>query len=183
MLDQLPEAVELIHEDLCRGRKRRVDPSEGRAGVAAEQILRVVMLKQMTGLSYEQLAFHLADSNTYRGFCPFGFDRKVPDEATLQRNVKGVRAETWQAIHRPVALKAQQLGIETGKKVKTDCTVVDSNIHHPTDSPLLWDSVRVPARTLTPCWSEQHHGWDADTLQDGVRSESGLVRNRVPHPE
>jgi IS5 family transposase len=148
VLDQLPEAVQLIYEDLCRGRKRRIDPSKGRGGMAAEQILRVVMLKQLTGLCYEDLAFHLADSNTYRAFCRFGFDRKVPDEATLQRNVKGVRAETWQAIHRLVALKAEQLGVETGKRARVDCTVVNSNIHHPTDSSLLWDSVRVLVRIM-----------------------------------
>ena len=158
VLDQLPEAVRLIYEDLCRRGKQRVDPTKGRHGMAAEQILRVVMVKQMTGLSYEQLAFHLADSNTYRAFCRFGFNRKAPDASTLQKNVKRVTAETWEAIHRLVARKAQQLGVETGKKVTTDCTVVDSNIHHPTDSSLLWDCVRVLVRIMGR--AEQQFGID-----------------------
>jgi IS5 family transposase len=148
VLDQLPEAVDLVHQDLCRRSHRRVNPATGRHGMAAEQVLRVAMLKQMTGLSYEQLAFHLADSVTYRSFCRFGFDRKVPDQRTLQRNVKRIRSETWEAIHRRVVLKAEQLGIETGKKIRTDCTVVNSNIHHPTDSSLLSDSVRVLTRIM-----------------------------------
>jgi IS5 family transposase len=148
VLDGLPEAVRFIHEDLCRRGKRRVDPSKGRHGLAAEQILRVTILKQMSGFSYEQLAFHLADSTTYRTFCRLGLDRKPPKKSTLQKNIKRIRATTWQAIHQLVAQRAQQLGVETGKKVRTDCTVVESNIHHPTDSSLLWDSVRVLVRGM-----------------------------------
>jgi transposase, IS5 family len=148
LLDGIPEATRLIHEDLCWRGKKRVDPAKGRRGLAAEQLLRVAVLKQMTGFSYEQLAFHLSDSNTYRTFCRLGFDRKPPDKTTLQKNVKRVRATTWQAIHQLVARRAQQLGVETGNKVRTDCTVVESNIHHPTDSSLLWDSVRVLTRIM-----------------------------------
>jgi IS5 family transposase len=66
----------------------------------------------------------------------------------LNKNLNRVTAETWQAIHSMVVLKADQLKIETGDKVRTDCTVVESNIHHPTDSSLLWDSVRVLARGM-----------------------------------
>ena len=62
LLDQLPEAVELIHEDLSWRGKKRVDPTQGRHGMAAEQVLRVVVLKQMMNCSYQVLAFHLADS-------------------------------------------------------------------------------------------------------------------------
>lgn len=148
LLEQLPEAVKLVHEDLAWHGKKRVDPTKGRHGMAAEQVLRAVVLKQMSGFSYEQLAFHLADSATYRAFCRFGFDRKPPKKATLQKNVKRVKPETWEAINRMLVLKAEELGVEDGKKVRTDCTVVESNIHHPTDSSLLWDSVRVLVRGM-----------------------------------
>jgi IS5 family transposase len=148
LLDQMPEAVKLVHEDLCWRGKRRVDPTKGRHGMAAEQVLRVGILKQITGFSYEQLAFHLADSNTYRTFCRIGFDRTPPQKSVLQKNLKRVTPKTWQAIHEQVVLKADQLEIETGDKVRTDCTVVESNIHHPTDSSLLWDSVRVLVRGM-----------------------------------
>jgi len=154
LLDQLPEAVQLVHEDLCWRGKKRVDPTQGRNGLAAEQVLRVVVLKQMSRFSYEQLAFHLADSATYRTFCRLGFDRRPPKKATLQKNVKRVKPETWETINRMLVLQARKLGIETGKKVRTDCTVVESNIHHPNDSSLLWDSVRVLAR-LMACAREE----------------------------
>jgi len=154
LVDQLPEAVKLIHEDLSWRGKKRVDPAKGRHGMAAEQVLRVIVLKQMMDASYKLLAFHLADSATYRTFCRIGFDRQPPQKATLQKNVKRVKPETLKTVNDMVTLKAKALGIENGAKVRTDCTVVESNIHHPNDSSLLWDSVRVLARLMS-CAQEE----------------------------
>lgn len=148
LLDQLPEAVALVHEDLSWRGARRVDPARGRDGMAAEQVLRAGVLKQHTGVSYERLAFGLADSNTYRSFCRLGFDRKPPTKSALQKNVKRVKPETWEAISRLLIKKAHQLGIEKGEKVRTDCMVIESNIHHPNDSSLLGDCVRVFTRLM-----------------------------------
>jgi transposase, IS5 family len=149
VLDQLPEAVALVHEDLCCREKHRIDPRKGRDGMAAEQVLRAAVLKQMLGFSYERLAFALADSNTYRSFCRIGFERKPPTRTALQKNVKRVKPETWQTVHEFVVRKAIELGVETGNKVRTDCMVVESNIHHPNDSSLLGDCVRVFTRLMT----------------------------------
>jgi IS5 family transposase len=140
--------VALVHEDLSFRGGRRVDPSKGRDGMAAEQVLRVAVLKQHTGLSYERLAFALADSSTYRGFCRLGYEQKPPTRSALQKNIKRVSATTWEKINQMVVRQAQALGVERGTKVRTDCLVVESNIHHPTDSSLLWDCVRVLARVM-----------------------------------
>jgi len=148
LLDQMPEATRLVHEDLSWRGSKRVDPSKGRDGMVAEHVLRVGVLKQMSGFSYDDLAFHLLDSSTYRTFIRLGFDDEPPRKSTLQRNVKRVKPETWEAISQMVVLKAKELGIERGAKVRTDCTVVESNIHHPTDSSLLWDCVRVLVRIM-----------------------------------
>ena len=148
LLDKLPEAVALVHEDLSWRGKRRVDNAKGRDGMAAEQVLRAGVLKQHTGGSYERLAFGLADSNTYRSFCRIGFDKNPPTKSTLQKNVKRVKPETWEAISRLLIKKAQHLGVEKGDKVRTDCMVIESNIHHPNDSSLLGDCVRVFTRLM-----------------------------------
>ena len=147
-LDGLPEAVALVHADLCWRGHRRIDATIGRDGLAAEQVLRIGVLKQLTGQSYEGLAFTLADSNTYRAFCRIGFARKPLNKSTLQKNVKRVKAETWEAINKMVVLKAKESGIEKGTKARTDCTVVEANIHHPNDSSLLGDCARVLARLM-----------------------------------
>jgi IS5 family transposase len=148
LLDQLPEAVALVHEDLSVRSGRRVDPTRGRDGMAAEQVLRVAILKQYTGLSYERLAFALADSSTYRTFCRLGYEQKPPTRSALQKNIKRVSATTWEEINQMVVRQAQALGVEKGTKVRTDSLVVKSNIHHPTDSSLLWDCVRVLTRVM-----------------------------------
>jgi len=148
VLDRLPDAVGLVHQDLCWRAGRRVDPTKGRDGMAAEQVLRAGILKQLTGMSYEGLAFALCDSNTYQSFCRMGFGQTAPKKSALQKNVKRVKASTWESIHRMVVEKAQRLGIENGTKVRTDCMIVESNIHHPNDSSLLGDCVRVFTRLM-----------------------------------
>jgi len=145
-LSQSPEAVELVYADLmCHG----ADPNTGREGMSAERVLRCTVAKQMNGWSYEELAFHLGDSFSYRAFCRFGLGDTAPKTSTLKSNVKRVRAETWQAINRLLLGQANDEGIEKGRKVRTDCTVEETNMHEPSDSSLLWDCVRVLDRLMT----------------------------------
>jgi len=108
VLEQLPEAVKLVYEDLSWRGKKRVDPTQGRNGLAAEQVLRVAILKQLENCSYEMLAYHLADSTTCRTFCRIGLNDKPPKKATLQKNVKRVKPQTWEAINRMVVRKAKE---------------------------------------------------------------------------
>ncbi len=130
--------------DLIRGLD---DPEAGRDGdMTAEQVFKVLLIKQMNGFSYQLLEYHLADSRTYRWFCDFGIADEIPSESTLNRDVKKIRPETLEAINRIFLGAAAKKGIEKGRKVRVDCTVTESNIHHPTDSSLLWDSVRVLCR-------------------------------------
>jgi IS5 family transposase len=156
VLDALPEAAELVGADLARRGDKPIDTSKGREGMTAEQVLRAFVVKQMKGYSYEELAFHLADSSTYRSFCRFGIADKPPTKSRLQKNVKRVQAETWATINRKLVLYAAANGVEAGRKVRIDATVVESNIHAPTDSTLLWDCVRVLARLQAD--AHQHFG-------------------------
>jgi len=146
VLDAIPEVAELVGADLARRGDRQVDTRKGREGMTAEQVLRAFVVKQMNGYSYEALAFHLADSSTYRSFCRFGIADKPPTKSRLQKNIKCVRSETWAAINSKLVLHAAANRVETGRKVRIDATIVESNIHAPTDSTLLRDCVRVLAR-------------------------------------
>lgn len=106
------------------------------------------MIKQANGFSYEELAFHLADSRSYRAFCWIGFAASAPSKSTLQRNLKRVRAETLERVNRILVQHAQKHGIEDGKRLRSDSTVIEAAIHEPTDSSLLLDCVRVLTRWL-----------------------------------
>lgn len=144
LVDEHPEMADLVHADLIRGLS---NPDTGRRGkMSAEQVLMALLIKQMNDFSYEVLAYHLADSRTYRAVCGFGIGDKIPSDKTLQRDIKKIGAGTLEAINRILIASAEARGIERGRKVRVDCTVVESNIHHPTDSSLLWDCVRVVSR-------------------------------------
>lgn len=145
ILDLLPNAAELVAKDLVKGTK---GSRAGRLGMSGEQVLRAALLKQMHSWSYEDLAFALADSPTFRTFCRIGFVDRAPKKATLAANIKRVRPETLEQINRLIVAKASEVGVENGKKVRIDSTVIDSNIHHPMDNRLLYDVVRVLTRLL-----------------------------------
>ncbi len=140
-----PDIAEITGQDLVRG---LACPHTGAPGMSGDQVLRVLVLKQMNGFSYRDLEFHLADSVTYRTFCRFGALEPTPTRATLAENLKKVRAETLEAVGAMVILYAARTGVERGRKVRVDSTVVETNVHAPTDSSLLFDGVRVLTRLL-----------------------------------
>jgi transposase, IS5 family len=135
-----------VHADLLR--QREADARQGREGMAAEQVVRAALVKQMFGFSYEQLAFHLSDSLALRGFCRVGASTQTPKKSALQANIASIRPETWEAMNKALVLYARERKVEDGRWMRTDTTVVESNIHHPLDSSLLYDGVRVLTRTL-----------------------------------
>lgn len=145
ILRENPATIGLVLQDLQRG---VLVPEEGRVGMSADQVLRAAVLKQMNTLTYDALSFHLADSATYRAFCGLGAMAKPPSRGTLQRNIKRITEETWEKINRILLGYAAEHGVETGRKVRVDATVTETNIHPPTDSSLLWDSVRVLTRLM-----------------------------------
>jgi IS5 family transposase len=143
ILDERPEIGQLVQRDLVEG--TRTDT--GRPGLSGDQVLRIALLKQVHGLSYRELEFHLQDSAAFRTFIGLAFGQ-TPSFQTLQANVKRVRPETWEAIHRILMEIARVAGVEQGKTIRGDTTVVEANIHEPSDSSLLWDCVRVVTRLL-----------------------------------
>jgi len=140
-----PAMAELVLQELNGG---LAHPDRGRPAMTAEQVLRATAVKQMNGYSYQLLHFHLLDSISYRLFCGFGSMDSVPGKSALARNIRRVSEQTWQRINRLLLIDAEALGVEDGRKVRIDPTVTESNIHHPTDNALLFDSVRVLARLL-----------------------------------
>ena len=148
ILDERPEAAKWVHQDLVRGDGRQVSEQRGREGMTGEQVLRAILVKQLGGFSYDELAFHLADSLSYRAFCRMDIGHPIPNKKTLQRNVKKVEAITLERINVLLVEHAIAAKIDDGNKIRVDCTVMETNIHEPTDSSLLVDSVRVLTRLM-----------------------------------
>jgi IS5 family transposase len=151
ILDANPELEELVERDLLESGASR---STGRGGMTADQVLRALIVKQMNQFSYEELAFHLADSVTYRTFCRFGAFDDVPKKSALQDNFRRISAATMEEMNRALVRAAQRDGIESGRKVRIDSTAVQSYVHEPSDSSLLWDVIRVLVRNM---WAASMH--------------------------
>ena len=142
-LDQHRPLLRLVSNDLRRDGVRET----GRRGLPAEAVLRCALLKQYRQLSYEELAFHLEDSASFRAFArlPMGW---TPKRAVLQKTISAITAASWEAINQAVVQSARQTRLEPAAMVRIDSTVTEALMHAPTDSSLLWDAVRVMARLL-----------------------------------
>jgi IS5 family transposase len=143
IIDANPGVLELAYQDLVKAKRH----DTGREGMTAEQVLRCGILKQYRQLSYEELAFHLDDSSAFRTFSRLGMGQ-YPCKSILQENIKSLSEETWEAIHSQIIEYAQDEKLETGRKIRIDSTAIETDIHHPTDSTLLCDGIRVITRWL-----------------------------------
>src|SRR5882757_11001274 len=142
-LDEHRDVLGLVVADL----RRHGLKDTGRHGLTAETVLRCALLKQHRQLSYEELAFHLEDSASFRAFArlPLGWS---PKKSVLQRTISAIGAAGWETINRAVMDSAQHHKLDDGSVVRIDSTVTASLMHAPTDSSLLWDGVRVMVRLL-----------------------------------
>lgn len=146
LLDDHPTVAELVLQDLVAASGAKT--AKGAWGLTADQVLRCLILKQLTGFSYRDLEYHLGDSLTYRRFCGLGFVDKPPSKSALQAAIKAIRPETLEKIHLELMTSGVVRKIEPGQKVRVDCSVVGTDIHEPQDSWQLWDCVRVLTRLL-----------------------------------
>lgn len=137
ILDANPEILELVHADLTL----RLNGDRGRNALTAEQVLRAALLYQMHTFSFRELAFEVQFNVAYRSFCRLGF-KQSPSKSALHRDIHRITLESWEKVNRLLIGYALEAGIEDGKAVRSDCTVMKSTIHYPTDSSLLWDCVR-----------------------------------------
>ncbi len=139
------ELYQLIRSDFAR--RYLLTEVTGRKSTPVEVILRMLTVKRLYGLSYEKTEYQVRDSLVLRQFCRVYFE-DVPDDTTLIRWANLIRAETLEAYNRRITQLASELKVTRGRKLRTDGTVVETNIHAPTDSHLLADGVRVLGRTL-----------------------------------
>jgi len=157
VLDLHPELVALVEGDLDRGLK---NPATGRQGLGARQVLRSFVLWRIKDWPYRELRERIADGYTLRLFTGFG-SHEVPKYQAFQRAFCRLQPDTVRALNDAVVVGAVMMKLEDGRALRVDTTVVETDIHYPTDSHLLWDCVRVLTRTV------EHI---ADDLPDAVDS-------------
>ena len=134
-----------VKADLIRRFPQTAD--DGRPSTPVEVILRMLVAKHLYGWSYAQTEQWVSDSLVLRQFCRL-YLQPVPDDTTLIRWAKLIGPDTLQQINDRVVELAKQLKVTRGRKLRVDSTVVETNIHYPTDSALVGDGVRVISRLL-----------------------------------
>jgi IS5 family transposase len=143
-LDEQRDIIERVRRDLVRGLKQ---PGSGRHGLTATQVLRSLILMRLKNWDYRELRARIADGLTLRRFTNF-YGSPVPKHEAFQRSFVRLTPQTLKAVNDLVVQAAVELGLEDGAKLRVDTTVVQTDIHHPTDNTLLWDVVRVVTRLV-----------------------------------
>jgi IS5 family transposase len=156
----------------AQGRRHAQSRTHGRHQTPAEVVLRMLILKHVRNWSYETLEREVRANVVYRSFCRIGME-KVPDAKTLVRLGQAVGPEAIRELHDRLVAMAQERKIIRGRKMRVDTTVVESNIHYPTDSGLLNDGARVLTRTMKRI--EQKAGG----LKRKIRERKRSVTKRV----
>src|SRR5467141_4024345 len=139
------DIVAAVYEALARRHPK--SRSRDRLGAPAEMVLRLLTLKHIRNWSYSVLEREVRANLVYRDFTRVGAG-KTPDAKTMGRWGLAVGPEVVKQIHQRLVKLAQANGLAAGRRMRVDTTVVETNIHYPTDSSLLGDGVRVLTRTM-----------------------------------
>lgn len=165
LLDDRKLVLQVTH-DLLRSAPQAA--WNGRPSTPVEVTLRTSVVRHLMGWSYETLHDELVGSAKWRWFCRI-YDHPVPTHSTLRDREALVQPTRLHALNDRLVRLGQERKVTQGRKLRTDGTVIETNIHYPTDSRLLWDSARVLGRLC---------GEARELLHPHTPSEKRLFRNR-----
>ena len=139
------EIVHAVHQALVKRHPKSL--RRGRPGFPAEVVLRLLILKHVRNWSYQELEREVRANLVYRDFTRIGSE-KVPDAKTMGRWGTALGPSVILEVHDRIVHIARGKNLVQGRRMRVDTTVVERNIHYPTDSSLLGDGVRVLTRTM-----------------------------------
>ena len=137
----------------------------GRPGTPAEVVIRLLILKHLFDWSYDDLEQEVRANLVYRAFTRIDAG-EVPDAKTILKIARVLGPAVIERLHRQVIEVAKRAGVTHGRRFRIDTTVVETNVHYPTDSTLLQDGVRVLTRTM-------------QRASTALGDPTGQIRNRL----
>jgi IS5 family transposase len=137
--------LNLVYEALVQRHPK--SRTRGRLGAPAEVVLRMLLLKHIRNWSFDVVEREVRPNLLYREFTRV-YAGKVPDSKALGRQALALGPEVIEEIHLRVVKMAVENNVVQGRKMRVDTTVVETNIHYPTDSSLLGDGNRVLIRLM-----------------------------------
>lgn len=146
ILDNNPQIILLAARCFPKAQDER-QAAVGRDGMTLEQVIRCAIYQRQKGLTYRQLSDQTQDSKKCRSFTKMEYNQYFSHQA-LQENISKITPDVLEKIHLAICQYAIDLGVDDGKKIRTDSTTIKTNIHYPTNASLLWDCIRVSCRLL-----------------------------------
>ncbi len=144
LLKEIPQIINIVHKDL----KALGSSIGGRASqFSSESIFRALLVKQKEGIDYREACIRISESEFLQDFCLFSQKSSI-DYTLLCKAYNVITPESWELINQLLARKSIKNKSIDVDVIRTDSTVVETNIHWPTDSSLLWDVYRVISRIL-----------------------------------
>jgi len=140
-----PELVDLVRQRLAA--RCPCSARTGRPGIAPDRLLRCCVAKHLKGWSFRELEREVRSNLVYRRFTRFDGD-PTPDFTTFSRTFALLGPAVTQEIHKRVVALSRDKHVASGRKLRSDTTVAETNVHYPTDSTLLGDGIRVLTRSL-----------------------------------
>jgi len=149
ILDQTPKLLDRVHRDLRKALARENRPRRRKSffSYTSEMVFRLALCQRIEGLSLRETIVRVDDSHFLRRFARIN-DGPMMNYTTLCRLKNAIRPGTWKELNRLLAQSAVERGQITGRELRLDTTAVETNIHWPTDSSLLWDGYRTLGRLL-----------------------------------
>lgn len=169
VLDEAPRLLGLIHRDLKKSLDS-VNRDRGRGGgrrheYTTDNVLRVLVCQVIEGESLRGIVVRIDDSDFLRRFTRID-NGTMMDYTTLCKLKNAIRHETWKAVNRCLAQHAVDHELIDGEKLRLDTTAVETNVHWPTDSSLLWDVYRTLARLIRQAREIDPEAVGSQRLQD-----------------
>ena len=160
----------------CLAARSPASARTGRPGIPPDRVLRCCVMKHLKGWSFRDLERELRSNLVYRRFTRF--DAEVtPDFTTFSRTFALLSPQVTEQINQRVVSLAREQGVAHGRKLRTDTSVVESNVHYPTDSSLLGDGIRVLSRSLERIAAECKDG-ALNVVQSRARGEISPAGDR-----
>lgn len=187
LLDENPALIRELHRDLAKPLKyAMVRGRDGRPHrFTTDQVLRILLCQVIEGASLREIIIRIDDSHFLREFTRI-HNGPMMDFTTLDKLKNSVKPETWKTVNRLLGKYAVAKDLISGEKLRLDTTAVETNIHYPTDSSLLWDTYRVlarligRARDLDPetVGDRRFHSRRAKRLQQKIARKAGKTPDR-----
>src|SRR6202040_468229 len=163
-IDTLLEDDAVI-EVVAQGLQARWPQDARGGGRPAGVVMRLLILKHLFDWSYDDLEREVRANLVYRMFTRIDAG-DVPDAKTILKIARVLGPEVIEQLHRQVVEVAKRAGVTHGRRFRIDTTVVETNVHYPTDSTLLQDGVRVLTRTM-------------QRASMALGDRAGCIRNRL----